>query len=301
MGIKFVPYQEINKLKWDVCIRNSFNGLIYGYSWFLDIVCENWDALIEGDYERVMPMPYKTEWSINKIYQPHFAYQLGIFSTSKLTPRVGKDFIEAIPKQFKVIHLYLNRFNKIGNAQTEYNTGTDYQIDLIQEYPQLGRRFTDQTKSNIETAKHNGLKLKQALTPEEFIKFYMRHAHDLDQLTALRFRSLLKTLSQLEVGKIVGVYDKKDSLVAVGFFVSYLNSSSLLAQASSGTGNKKHALTWLINDFILTNSRKNVTLTFPDVRDHRFQKTLQGFGCYKGHYVHVHKNKLPFPIRYIIN
>ena len=49
--------------------------------WYLDIVHENWDALMEDDYERVMPMPVITKnWRISYIFQPFFVQQLGVFS-----------------------------------------------------------------------------------------------------------------------------------------------------------------------------------------------------------------------------
>lgn len=54
--IKHHRAHEIDRERWDECIRKSFNGIIYAYSWYLDIVCPSWEALIEGDYKIVMPL-----------------------------------------------------------------------------------------------------------------------------------------------------------------------------------------------------------------------------------------------------
>ena len=48
MSITYLAHEEIDKLKWDTCVRNAYNGLIYGYSWYLDVAAEHWDGPIEG-------------------------------------------------------------------------------------------------------------------------------------------------------------------------------------------------------------------------------------------------------------
>jgi len=46
--IIYHKHHEIDRDRWDECIRKSFNGIIYAYSWYLDIVSPQWEALIEG-------------------------------------------------------------------------------------------------------------------------------------------------------------------------------------------------------------------------------------------------------------
>ena len=57
--ISFVSHNQIDKSKWDYCMDKSINRSVYGISWYLDIVSENWDALIYGDYELIIPVPSK--------------------------------------------------------------------------------------------------------------------------------------------------------------------------------------------------------------------------------------------------
>jgi hypothetical protein len=47
--IKYLRQDEINVDKWDQCISHSVNGMIYAFSWYLDIVNNRWEALVEGD------------------------------------------------------------------------------------------------------------------------------------------------------------------------------------------------------------------------------------------------------------
>ena len=99
--IRYTINNNINLKKWDRCIQNSINSNFYAKSWYLNIICENWDALILNDYEAVMPIPYKKKLGIKYIYQPFFCQQLGLFSKN-INLRVDR-FINSIPKDFEFI------------------------------------------------------------------------------------------------------------------------------------------------------------------------------------------------------
>ena len=49
--IRYLERNEIDTIKWDNCIGNAFNGLIYARSFYLDAMAENWSALVAGDYQ----------------------------------------------------------------------------------------------------------------------------------------------------------------------------------------------------------------------------------------------------------
>ena len=68
--IKHLTHNMIDKRRWDDCIAKSFNGSVYAWSWYLDIVHPNWEALIENDYERVMPLTF------------HICFSLFLYSNS---------------------------------------------------------------------------------------------------------------------------------------------------------------------------------------------------------------------------
>src|SRR5277367_495617 len=56
--IKYLVRSEIDTEKWDRCILNASNGLIYARSFYLDSMAENWSALVEGDFQNVMPLTW---------------------------------------------------------------------------------------------------------------------------------------------------------------------------------------------------------------------------------------------------
>ena len=56
LDIQYLLHYEIDKSKWDKCINGADNGLIYGYSFYLDHMAKHWDALVLNDYEAIMPL-----------------------------------------------------------------------------------------------------------------------------------------------------------------------------------------------------------------------------------------------------
>ena len=86
MNIRYVTQEFINKSLWDQCIKKAVNGRVYAYSWYLDIMADNWDALIIGDetYETVFPLTYRSKYGISYLYQPFLPNNWEFFQQNRL-------------------------------------------------------------------------------------------------------------------------------------------------------------------------------------------------------------------------
>lgn len=99
MNIQRIKRDEINKTKWNSCVHFATNGNICGYKWYIDAISKDWEALIEGDYESVMPLIWKKNWIGRKqIYVPTLMREVGIYSANALSPKRVTTFLEAIHK-----------------------------------------------------------------------------------------------------------------------------------------------------------------------------------------------------------
>ena len=98
--ITYLENKEIDKAKWDSCITNAGNGLIYARSFFLDAMSRDWDALVMGDYLAVMPLLFNKKYGIYYLYQPPFIRFTGIFGNDINAEKVNK-FLAAIPVKYK--------------------------------------------------------------------------------------------------------------------------------------------------------------------------------------------------------
>src|SRR3972149_10763281 len=99
--IHYLKHNEIDKQKWDNCIDTCVNNIIYAYSWYLDIVCPDWNALVKNDYEYIMPLTAGKKYGIEYLYPPYFAQQLGVFSKEKISQEFVEEFLNSIPSDYK--------------------------------------------------------------------------------------------------------------------------------------------------------------------------------------------------------
>src|ERR1700722_3468437 len=150
--IKYLKHTEIDKAKWDVCIANSFNKNIYANSWYLDVVCPAWEALIDGDYQAVMPLTCNKKYGINYLYQPYFTQQLGILGMDELSNEKMNEFLNAIPSQFRLIEINLNINNSIQNKEFEIKNLPTHLLNLNQSYEAIYSNYSDNLKRNLSKA-----------------------------------------------------------------------------------------------------------------------------------------------------
>ena len=140
--ICYLKHSEIDKQKWDTLIETSPNGIIYAYSWWLDIVCPAWEALVEGDYSSVMPLTHRSKAGIRYLYQPAFTQQLGVFGKDLPTKEKVSAFMEAIPQEFKLVEISLNEKNIFSEKEWELNPCLTHHLNLNHSHDELFKKYS---------------------------------------------------------------------------------------------------------------------------------------------------------------
>lgn len=295
--IKHLTYDKIDKVKWDDCIKHAFNGSIYGYSWYLDIVCEEWEGLIKGDYERVFPINFKRRMGIDIIFQPFFTQQLGVFSKGELSPTVLNDFLFSIPEKYRVIDLNLNTHNKPDLPGFTYIPQVNHELDLIGEYESIRKNYGSNTKRNIKKAASAGLSVTKNIKPDEVIDLFRNNRGKkvkvLRDDNYLKFKRLIYTAIYKGMASTYGVYNEDNKLVAGAIFLNSHKKSIFIFSGLSDEGREKRAMFYLIDHFIKENARKHLTLDFDGSNDEALSRFYKGFGSTRLEYTRISKNTLP--------
>ena len=81
-------------------------------SFYLDIMAENWSALIAGDYDAIMPLTWNRKYGFSYLYQPAFTAQSGLFAKDQSGLHLIHKFIGEAKKHFKFCEIHLNYDNK---------------------------------------------------------------------------------------------------------------------------------------------------------------------------------------------
>ena len=135
-NITYLKNSEIDKTKWDECLQSAKNGLIYGHSFYLDRMADNWDALILDDYKAVMPLTWRRKIGVRYLYQPFLTAQLGVFGKN-INTDILNQFLDAIPPSFKYWDIYLNPANNYNIPGYELYQRSNYTLDLSKPYDVL--------------------------------------------------------------------------------------------------------------------------------------------------------------------
>ena len=140
--IRYLERNDIDISKWDRCIIDAPNGLIYARSFYLDTMAENWSALVAGDYQYVMPLTWNKKFGIKYLYQPYFTKTLGVFGNSEHSFEISS-FINAVPDMFRYWDIDLNENNFVSSEfkRLSQYARTNYFLSLVNDYQHVSQEY----------------------------------------------------------------------------------------------------------------------------------------------------------------
>ncbi len=300
--IKYISHKDINKQAWDNCIDNAVNQVIYAYSWYLDIVSPNWDALVLGNYEAIMPLSHRKRFTLNYLAQPLFTQQLGIIYCNLAHMNATNDFLAAIPDKFKLIEINLNTYNIPSNKSFEHKINTTCHLELNKNYQELTQNYSEQITRNIKKAHKNNLKVDHDITPEGVINLFKSNkGKTIKKLKNNSYQLLLKLSRALNDSRAlvcIGVKNITGNYIAGAIFIKFNDCAIFLFSGANLEAKKYGAMSMLIDSFIKTNASSQLMLDFEGSNDVNLARFYKGFGSKSVHYYAIRRNNLPKIIRW---
>jgi hypothetical protein len=302
--IKYLEHSQINKSKWDECIHNSSNKNIYANSWYLDIVSKDWEALVEDDYETVMPLTWNKKYGINYLYQPFFTQQLGIFSTkNNLSESKVNELLLAIPSKYRFMEINLNIDNSLSDKSFEMKQGITHLLKLNKTYEVIKNGYSDNLKRNINKANKSEIKIVKDINIDDLINLFRTNkGKEIDNLKDKDyelFKKLCNAIEQNATLNNIGVVNKDGTLIAAAIFPEYLNQSVFLFSGLADEGKEIGAMPFLIDSFIKENVEKKLTLDFEGSLNTNLARFYKSFGSDERIYPQIKRNLLPKPIKWL--
>jgi hypothetical protein len=281
--IKLYANNEFDKRKWDSCVADSQNGLIYAYAWYLDIVSPNWSALIKEDYKAIFPLPIKKKLGISYISQPLFTQKLGLFSVNDLED--VKSFLKAIPKKVWIRSLQIH--NQLDNAKTKDN----FELDISDDVEEVRKKYSQNVKRNLKKAAQHDLQIKKCESSELIQLFKENKGKEVAELNSKAYSTLLELLDKIqqkEKGNCLGVY-KEGKLISAAFFTNCLKKSVFLFSASNKTAKEIGANHFLIDTYIENFKKDSLILDFEGSMIPSLARFYASFGAEKKCYYLIEK------------
>ena len=300
--IQYLEHKKINKKKWDECISNAGNSSVFVYSWYLDVVSEDWSALVLNDYEAVFPIASKSKYKINYVYQPFFTRYFGVFSKQKISAKLISEFVEAIPEKFKYMEFCLQEGQTISSKAFELNEKKYQLLDLNMKHEILFKEYSDNAKRNIKKAIKAGLKIRPDIAPEKIVQlFKTTKGNELEVFSPQDYRTLIQLMdmcNDLKKGQSIAIYDG-DKLCAAAFFMFSNNRFTFLKSGVTDDGKAKGAMHLLFDYFIKENSGKKYQLDFGGSSVENVARFYKNFGAKDCVYLQVKRNNLPALVKWV--
>lgn len=299
MNIKLLKREEIDDKRWNGCVHFALNALPYGYTWYLDNVCEEWEGLVYGNYQIVMPLVFDRKFGFDYLYQPFFTQQLGVFCDIPLSKETINTFFSAIPDKYKYIDIQLNESNEAPDGYI-CEQRPNYLLGLEKPYETIRSKYSGNLLKNLLKAEKNELVYHMQLKPEVFVDFYVKNTGPLIKGFKEKHKhTMLRIIYQClhySMGSVAGVYKDKE-LVAANFYIFHPQRVINLMPASNEEGRKSGAMAFLTDGMIKSNAGQNKYFDFEGSEIEGVAKFYESFGAKKSFYWRIRKNELPFYAR----
>lgn len=279
--IQYLTHNQIDKSKWDAIIAEC--GNIYAFSWYLDIVHPQWEALVEDDYHSVMPLTGGKKFGINYLYQPYFVQQLGMFSQVPVTPQKTEEFLNAIPKKYRFAEIRLNEDNIIADGVQGIEYHRNVLLDLNQDYEAIRAHYHQNTKRNLAKAEDNHLQLVTSVIPYHVVALFRDNRGALlNKWGDIEYGVLIhlaKEAQQRNYAFMLGASEKGvGQLICAAIFMKTMDRITFLFSGLTVEGKQRQAMTYLLDQVIQKYANQPMTFDFEGSDDENLARFYLGFG-----------------------
>ena len=295
MKIFYLPQEKIDKVKWDRCIDTSANGLIYAYSFYLDAMSKNWDALIFDDYLVVLPLTWNKKFGIYYLYQPFFTASLGVFGND-ISSETIKLFLDNIPAKFKYWDIYLNKGNVFSIAGYKVYERRNYILSLQKDYEYLSSDYSKSQVTNIKRARESGNVVQKNIPLADVVKLAKEQSKNFSAVTDKdyeNFSSLFSILKKKNNAVTYGVFSSQQQLVASCVYFFSHNRAYYILVGNHPNGRTSGASHLMIDHFINEHAGENLVLDFEGSDIKNLAWFYSSFGAKEEKYAGIKMNRLP--------
>jgi len=290
-----IKRKDLDTEKYDFCVKNSIQSKVFGFSWYLDIVADNWDVLVLNDYEAVMPIPWRKKFFIRYVYTPFLVLELGIFSSEYINEN---EFLIELFSSYRYVNLRMNCYNSFSMFYPNRKEKEQHYLKMLNiNYESIFKNYKSDRKKDMRRALKAGLTEKWNDNPNNLISLFKNNLgkrfKKLKDKDYIVMREITETSIRNKVGEILSVFDNNNKLVASGLFIKHNKEIVILFSATDLKNRKNGANTFLIDRVIFKYYNSVNSFGFGGSSLKNIAKFFESFGADKKKYYDLHYNKLP--------
>jgi len=287
-NIQYVQRKAIDEERWNRVISLSPYETAYAHTWYLDACSDQWDALILGDYQVVMPLAFRRKMGIRYLYQPRFCQQLGAYSEREVGAPVMKQFLHGMKQNFGLGDYALNEGNRLEDAPGfKLTESTNYTLPLLPGYASVSGGYSTNCRRNLKNAAGSGLVFSDRIPVEDLVLLKKEHDHTAQPES--HYSHLVRMFSSLQQqGHLLACGVMKDGILRAGALLAHCTKRiHYLLSVSSRAGREDNAMFMVIDQVIRTHAGNPVFLDFEGSDIPGIARFFRGFGARPGTYQRI--------------
>lgn len=290
MQLQLLPSHKIDTQKWDECVKNSSNSLMYASSVYLNNMADNWDGVIVDDYTAVMPVAWRKKFGIKYSYHVPFVQQLGVFGENIETDCI-RECYQLILQSYKYGDYFFNYKNEFTLGQACSN----YILSLASNYRSISFFYDDKIKPQLAKAANNSLEYNKA-NADEVINFFVElYAERLTGITQNDYKNFyaLCVIKEKENNLIARKISSGEKSFAMNLLLKDKHRIYNLMSCITQEGRKLFAGHFLYDNIIKEFSQTGLVFDFEGSEISGIAHFFKSFGAINQPYTKIHFNNLP--------
>jgi hypothetical protein len=281
--IRFLKHSEIEPEKWNQAVRNSLSPIVLAEYELLNLLTDGdtWHALVENDYETVMPLPTRKKGVLKYVYTPFFLPQMGIFSEHEITPQKTTDFLHEISKHYVLADVLMNEKTESGHGNHEF---VSHSLSLHIAYNELYGQFHENTRRNIKAAQKQQSRV--TVQEEKIADIIALFRTNKGSEEAVHFREndytrlqrIADYLLEHNLLDIYGVRTSDGKLAAGALFVKDGNRRWFWFSGRDNQLSESKPMFLLLDTYIRDHAESDLYLDFNGSSNPNVARLYQGFG-----------------------
>ena len=211
-----------------------------------------------------------------------------------------EDFIDSIPKHFKLIEINLNAGNIFSVPSGFTILKSNYFLPLDKPYEELHRNFRENIRRNMKKSVQAGCTVKKHIPIENVVELARTQLASVTNVKPQDFENFIRlfNLLQPDQRETYGIYREGELLSAAAFFFSHARAYYILA-GNHPNGKTLGTSHYLIDRFITDHAGTPLVLDFEGSDIQSLAFFYESFGSKVETYPAIKINKLPWIARLI--
>jgi hypothetical protein len=265
---------------------------VYLLSWYLDIVCKDWEFLLDEERSLVIPLPVKRKFGFRYAIQPLWVQQMGCIGALE-------NFSDE-PFRLLPWHKLLFLFFRVKGGQFARDlvmTHRNAVLDLAREYEQIRFGYHEQIVRHLKKAERKRLKIVLSDDPERVFRLFIESKAESVRVSkqALReqFLSIGKATSIHNMSEVWTALDDNGTVVAGAFLLVGRERIILLLSGAGKSGRECGAMTAILDAAIRKHAGRKVVFDFEGSDFEGLFRYYMGFGASEQAYGSIYQSSLP--------